>query len=81
MIARALAPESTAYMIASHVSGEQGHKLMLDRLGLEALIDMGLRLGEGTGGALCLHFIEAVCRIMREMATFESAGVSGSESV
>lgn len=81
LIAQALAPESTAYMIASHVSGEQGHKLMLDRLGLEALIDMGLRLGEGTGGALCLHFIEAVCRIMSEMATFESAGVSGSESV
>lgn len=81
LIAKAMAPESTAYMIASHVSGEQGHKLMLDRLGLEALLDMGLCLGEGTGGALCLHFIEAVCRIMREMATFESAGVAGAENV
>ncbi|QUL56130.1 nicotinate-nucleotide--dimethylbenzimidazole phosphoribosyltransferase [Paenibacillus tritici] len=81
LVAKALAPESTAYMFASHVSGEQGHKLMLDRLGLAALLDLGLRLGEGTGGALCLHFIDAVSRIMREMATFESAGVSGSESV
>ncbi|WP_342481264.1 nicotinate-nucleotide--dimethylbenzimidazole phosphoribosyltransferase [Paenibacillus sp. FSL L8-0340] len=80
LAAKALAPESIHYMIASHVSGEQGHKLMLERLGLEALLDLGLRLGEGTGGALCLHLIEAVCRIMREMATFESAGVSGAES-
>ncbi|MNR46015.1 Nicotinate-nucleotide--dimethylbenzimidazole phosphoribosyltransferase [compost metagenome] len=67
-------------MVASHVSGEQGHKLMLERLGLEALLELGLRLGEGTGGVLCLHLIEAVSRIMREMATFESAGVSGAES-
>jgi nicotinate-nucleotide--dimethylbenzimidazole phosphoribosyltransferase len=80
LAAKALAPESIHYMIASHVSGEQGHKLMLERLGLEALLDLGLCLGEGTGGALCLHLIEAVCRIMREMATFESAGVSGAES-
>ncbi|MEK4063077.1 MULTISPECIES: nicotinate-nucleotide--dimethylbenzimidazole phosphoribosyltransferase [unclassified Paenibacillus] len=80
LAAKALAPESIHYMIASHVSGEQGHKLMLERLGLEALLDLGLRLGEGTGGALCLHLIEAVCRIMREMATFESAGVSGAEN-
>lgn len=80
LAAKALAPESIHYMIASHVSGEQGHKLMLERLGLEALLDLGLRLGEGTGGALCLHLIEAVCRIMREMATFESAGVSGAQS-
>lgn len=79
LVAKALAPESVGYMIASHVSGEQGHKLMLERLGLEALLDLGLRLGEGTGGVLCLHLIEAVCRIMREMATFESAGVSGAE--
>ncbi|QSF46053.1 nicotinate-nucleotide--dimethylbenzimidazole phosphoribosyltransferase [Paenibacillus tianjinensis] len=80
LAAKSLAPESIHYMIASHVSGEQGHKLMLERLGLEALLDLGLRLGEGTGGVLCLHLIEAVSRIMREMATFESAGVSGAES-
>lgn len=49
LAAKALAPESIHYMIASHVSGEQGHKLMLERLGLEALLDLGLRLGEGTG--------------------------------
>lgn len=80
LVAKSLAPESIHYMIASHVSGEQGHKLMLEKLGLEALLDLGLRLGEGTGGVLCLHLIEASCRIMREMATFESAGVSGAES-
>ncbi|OKP97392.1 nicotinate-nucleotide--dimethylbenzimidazole phosphoribosyltransferase [Paenibacillus sp. P46E] len=79
LVAKAIAPESTAYMIASHVSNEQGHKLMLERLGLEALLDLGLRLGEGTGGVLSLHLIDAVSRIMTEMATFESAGVSGAE--
>jgi len=79
LAARAIAPESTAYMIAAHLSGEQGHRLLLQRLGLEPLLDLGLRLGEGTGGALCLHLIDAVCRIMNEMATFESAGVSGAE--
>ena len=79
LIAKTLAPESLAYMIPSHVSGEQGHKLMLEQLGLEPLLDLGLRLGEGTGGVLCLHLIEAICRIMSEMATFESAGISGAE--
>lgn len=80
LVAKAIEPEAAAYMIASHVSGEQGHKLMLEALGLEALLDLGLRLGEGTGGVLCLHLIEAACRIMREMATFESAGISGADS-
>ncbi|MDQ0196484.1 nicotinate-nucleotide--dimethylbenzimidazole phosphoribosyltransferase [Paenibacillus wynnii] len=79
LVARALAPESISYMISAHVSGEQGHRLMLQRLGLEPLLDLGLRLGEGTGGALCLHLIDAVSHIMNEMATFESAGVSGAE--
>ncbi|WP_405173690.1 nicotinate-nucleotide--dimethylbenzimidazole phosphoribosyltransferase [Paenibacillus sp. FSL H8-0260] len=78
LVAKALAPESIAYMIASHVSGERGHKLMLEQLGLEPLLNLGLRLGEGTGGVLCLHLIEAICRILNEMATFESAGISGA---
>jgi len=76
MVARALAPESISYMIAAHLSGEQGHRLMLEKLGLEPLLNLGLRLGEGTGGALCLHLIDAVSHIMSEMATFESAGIS-----
>ncbi|WP_379132587.1 nicotinate-nucleotide--dimethylbenzimidazole phosphoribosyltransferase [Paenibacillus sp. sgz500958] len=79
LAAKAIAPESTAYMIAAHLSGEQGHRLLLQRLGLEPLLDLGLRLGEGTGGALCLHLIDAVSHIMNEMATFDSAGVSGAE--
>lgn len=78
LVAKALAPESIAYMIASHVSNEQGHKLMLELLGLEPLLNLGLRLGEGTGGVLSLHLIEAICRILSEMATFESAGISGA---
>ncbi|MNP84336.1 Nicotinate-nucleotide--dimethylbenzimidazole phosphoribosyltransferase [compost metagenome] len=51
---------------------------MLEQLGLEPLLNLGLRLGEGTGGVLCLHLIEAICRILSEMATFESAGISGA---
>lgn len=78
LVAKALAPESIAYMIGSHLSGEQGHKLMLEQLGLEPLFNLGLRLGEGTGGVLSLHLIEAICRILSEMATFESAGISGA---
>lgn len=79
LIAKAIAPESIDYMIASHVSGEQGHKLMLEQLEVQSLLDLGLRLGEGTGGVLCLHLVDAICRIMSEMATFESAGISGAD--
>ena len=79
LVARALAPDAVSYMIASHVSGEQGHRLLLQQLGLEPLLDLGLRLGEGTGGVLCLHLIDAVSHIMSEMATFESAGISEAE--
>ncbi|ASA19609.1 nicotinate-nucleotide--dimethylbenzimidazole phosphoribosyltransferase [Paenibacillus donghaensis] len=81
LVAKAVAPESTAFMIASHVSGEQGHRLLLKRLGLEPLLDLGLRLGEGTGGVLCLHLIDSISRVMSEMATFESAGVSGADKL
>jgi nicotinate-nucleotide--dimethylbenzimidazole phosphoribosyltransferase len=79
MIAAALAPAARDYMIAAHVSQERGHKLMLEWLGLKPLLDMNLRLGEGTGAALAFHLIEASTRILREMATFEEAGVSDKE--
>src|SRR5687767_3443205 len=79
MIAVSLAPAARGYMIAAHVSQERGHKLMLEWLGLKPLLDLNLRLGEGTGAALAFHLIEASTRILREMATFREAGVSDKE--
>jgi nicotinate-nucleotide--dimethylbenzimidazole phosphoribosyltransferase len=76
MIAVSLAPSARDYMIAAHVSQERGHKVMLEWLGLNPLLDLNLRLGEGTGAALAFHLIEASTRILREMATFDEAGVS-----
>jgi nicotinate-nucleotide--dimethylbenzimidazole phosphoribosyltransferase len=80
MIADALAPESRAYMLASHVSVEPGHRIALDHLGLRPLLDLEMRLGEGTGAALAMTLLDAALRIPREMATFDSAGVSRSDS-
>jgi len=79
MIAASLVPAARDYMLAAHVSQERGHKLMLEWLGLNPLLDMNLRLGEGTGAALAFHLIEASTRILREMATFDEAGVSDKE--
>lgn len=76
MIAVGLAPAVRPYLIAAHRSQELGHRLMLEWLGLEPLLDLGLRLGEGTGAVLGLSLAEAACRILREMATFDEAGVS-----
>ena len=78
LIATRLAPQSIAYMIPSHVSQESGHRLLLEQLHLTPMIDMKMRLGEGTGAVLCLHLIDAAVLIMQEMATFEQASVSSS---
>ncbi|MBY0219268.1 nicotinate-nucleotide--dimethylbenzimidazole phosphoribosyltransferase [Paenibacillus illinoisensis] len=80
LIARQLAPVSVEYMIASHTSHESGHAALLRELGLKPMLDLDMRLGEGTGGVLSLHLIDAACRILNEMATFASAGVSGSSN-
>ncbi|MFJ2045606.1 nicotinate-nucleotide--dimethylbenzimidazole phosphoribosyltransferase [Paenibacillus taichungensis] len=77
LIASHLAPLSAEYMIASHTSHESGHAALLRELGLKPMLDLDMRLGEGTGGVLSLHLIDASCRILNEMATFASAGVSG----
>ncbi|MDP3013247.1 MAG: nicotinate-nucleotide--dimethylbenzimidazole phosphoribosyltransferase, partial [Candidatus Subteraquimicrobiales bacterium] len=61
---------------ASHVSAEPGHKKILELLKLKPILDMDMRLGEGTGAALAMSIIEAATKIINEMATFESAGVS-----
>ena len=63
-------------MIAAHRSPEPGHTLMLAALGLEPLLELGLRLGEGSGAALVLPLLEAAVAILADMATFESAGVT-----
>ena len=77
LVAAAMAPEVTGYLIASHRSHERGHGLVLERLGLRPLLDLDLRLGEGTGGALALPLVRASVRLLNEMATFADAGVSG----
>jgi nicotinate-nucleotide--dimethylbenzimidazole phosphoribosyltransferase len=77
MIAVRLAPAVQGYLIAGHVSVERGHRLMLNWLQLRPLLDLELRLGEGTGAVLAMHLVEAACRSLTEMATFDEAGVSG----
>lgn len=76
LVAAGIAPLSKSYMIASHKSVEIGHTAILGYLGLEPLFDLRMRLGEGTGAALAMGFVEASCKILNEMATFDSAGVS-----
>jgi len=80
MIAVGLAPQVRPYLIAAHRSQERGHRLMLEWLGLEPLLDLDLRLGEGTGAALGIFLAEAACKILAEMATFGEAGVSEKET-
>ena len=79
LIAHSLAPVSAEYMIAAHRSMEQGHRIALDILGKKPLIDLDLRLGEGTGAALAMNFVEAAVRILTEVATFEEASVSTAD--
>jgi nicotinate-nucleotide--dimethylbenzimidazole phosphoribosyltransferase len=79
MVACALAPAVQPYLIAGHRSVERGHTAVFGRLDLEPLVDLGLRLGEGTGAVLAISFCQAACKILDEMATFGEAGVSGKE--
>jgi nicotinate-nucleotide--dimethylbenzimidazole phosphoribosyltransferase len=76
LVASRLAPLSVDYMLGSHLSLEQGHTTMLQAIGLSPMLQMDMRLGEGTGAVLSFHFIDAALSIMREMATFTSAGIS-----
>ena len=80
IIAATLAPQVREYLIAAHCSQELGHHLMMDWLGLTPLLDMHMRLGEGTGAALAMSLVEAACKILDEMATFGEAGVSEKAS-
>ena len=77
LVAVAIAPAARGYLVAGHRSAESGHRAALALLELEPILDLGLRLGEGTGAMLALPILDAAARLMREMASFESAGVSG----
>jgi nicotinate-nucleotide--dimethylbenzimidazole phosphoribosyltransferase len=76
LIAHALCPAVSDYLFAGHCSEEPGHRLMLQHLGLEPILDLGLRLGEGTGAALAMGVLESATRVFKEVLTFEEAGVS-----
>ena len=80
LLARELAPGSLAYCIAGHRSAELGHRLSLEALGLEPLLDLDLRLGEASGAALALPLIESSLRMLQEMKTFAELGVTTAET-
>lgn len=77
MIGVGLVPDLRHYLFGAHRSVEIGHRAMHRHLALVPLLDLNLRLGEGTGAVLAFHLLDAACRILREMATFDEAGVSG----
>ena len=79
LVAAALAPASVDYCIAGHRSVEPGHRVALASLGLRPLVDLDLRLGEGSGAVLALPLVQAAARVLREMATFDSAGVTDKD--
>jgi nicotinate-nucleotide--dimethylbenzimidazole phosphoribosyltransferase len=76
LAAAAMSPDVIAYLVAGHRSVEPGASAALAYLGLEPVLDLGLRLGEGTGACLALAVVEAAARVLREMATFDAAGVT-----
>ena len=79
LIAVELNPIVSNYLFAGHVSVERGHRLILEKIGISPLLDLQLRLGEGTGAVLAMSIIESALSAHREMATFSEAGVSTRE--
>ena len=80
LIAKGICPEAADYMIASHKSEEPGHALMWKTLDMKPLLDLGFRLGEGTGAAVAMHICECSARIMNDMLTFEEAEVTNANA-
>ena len=76
LISCQIAPRTKNYLIASHCSAEKGHRIALDHLGLKPLLDLNMRLGEGTGAVLGINLADLSLRLLKEMATFDGAGVS-----
>lgn len=79
LAAQALAPQVQHYMVFCHRSAERGHQQLLDHLKARALLDLDMRLGEGTGALLAWPLVQSAARLMNEMASFASAGISGKE--
>jgi nicotinate-nucleotide--dimethylbenzimidazole phosphoribosyltransferase len=79
LVAKSLAPAAQDYMVFCHRSDEQGHRLLLAHLEAQPLLDLGLRLGEGTGALLAWPLLQSAANFLGEMASFDSAGVSGKE--
>jgi nicotinate-nucleotide--dimethylbenzimidazole phosphoribosyltransferase len=79
-VACAIEPKIRAFIFAGHRSSEPGHSVLLEFLGQKPLLDLEMRLGEGTGAALAMTIIDAAARVLSEMATFSSAGVAGAVS-
>ena len=79
LIAYAICPAVVDYLFAGHCSEEPGHRVMLKHLGLDPILDLGMRLGEGTGGALAMGIMEGALKVFKEVLTFEEANVSGSK--
>jgi nicotinate-nucleotide--dimethylbenzimidazole phosphoribosyltransferase len=75
LVAHALAPDCAGYLIAGHLSVEPGARVALEYLGLEPLLELRMRLGEGTGGLLAVPIVQAAARVLREMATMKEAGI------
>jgi nicotinate-nucleotide--dimethylbenzimidazole phosphoribosyltransferase len=80
LIAQSLCPAAADYLFAGHCSQEPGHRIMLKRLGLMPILDLRMRLGEGTGAALAMGVMDAAVRVFREVLTFAEAGVSESSA-
>lgn len=80
LVAAKLQPAILDYCVFAHCSDEHGHRRLLEMLGAEPVLQMGLRLGEGTGSVLALPMLQAAVNFLCEMATFDSAGVSGNVS-
>jgi len=78
---RAMKPGALDYVVYSHRSAERGHRRMLEILGARPLLDLDMRLGEGTGAAIGISLVESAVRLYREMATFGSAGVTGAAPI
>ena len=76
LVAQALCQAVVDYLFAGHREEEAGHRKMLENLGLEPILDLRMRLGEGTGAALATGIIDGAVRVFREVLTFEEAGVS-----
>ncbi len=76
LCAARICPEAVAYMIPSHASYEIGYRLAMEALGLEPMLQLGMRLGEGSGCPIAFEILAAACAVINDMATFDEAGIN-----